>query len=95
MYKFQTSFISDYRKRYGLTIREFCKKCNISTQSYYKIIRNDFNVMSSTVFRICKTLKINLSEFVYKCWHETLQLEFLRVIIFVSKGAGLFVKKGS
>lgn len=53
--------IKDYIKQQGITIKEFCERCNISYGQYRRIL-NDDNVYISALFRVSRFLKIPFCE---------------------------------
>ncbi len=55
--KVNAEIITEYINSNGLTNKEFCRQCNISLSTFYRIVRGgDFNLKS--LFRVAK--KINL-----------------------------------
>lgn len=54
----KTELITNYIKQNGLTIKEFCKLCNISQNSYYRIMNGKTNIRILTFYRIL--VKINV-----------------------------------
>lgn len=48
----KTELIANYIKQNKLTIKEFCKRCKISQETYYRIMNGCTNIRSSTLYRI-------------------------------------------
>ena len=57
-----SKLILEYRKANRLTIKEFCKKCNISAPTYYKLLKygNDYQI--TTLFNIARAMNVSISE---------------------------------
>ena len=58
---YRTCFITDYIKFKHLTIESFCKKCNIEVADYEKVMNNSTEVEVETLLRICKVIKLHIS----------------------------------
>ena len=56
----KTELITNYIKSHKLTIKEFCMRCKISTNIYYKIINNKINIKINNLFKIANLLKIDV-----------------------------------
>ncbi len=54
MARFRTEPIKDYIKQNNLTIKEFCKRCEISFGTYYKFMSGTTNINIRIVYRILK-----------------------------------------
>ena len=60
--KLNIKIIEDYIRTNNLTIKDFCKQCNISVSTFYRIIQGkDFNLLS--LFRIAKTINLPIHKF--------------------------------
>lgn len=60
--RINAQLILNYIKENKLTKRKFCKQCNISLYSFYKIIHDkNFNILY--LFRVAKRLGIHVCEF--------------------------------
>ena len=56
------ALITEYIKTNHLTKKEFCKQCEISTSTFYKIMEGkNFNLIS--LFRIAKRMNVDLCRF--------------------------------
>lgn len=62
-YKFE--LIEKFRRENKLGVEEFCKKCKIAMQTYYKIKNQLLNVRASAVFKIAKVINCNMYELYY------------------------------
>lgn len=61
-YKINYKIIEEYITANQLTITEFCKQCEISTSTYYRIMRGkDFTLIS--LFRIAKRMNRKIYTF--------------------------------
>lgn len=59
---FNTQIISDYIKKNNLTQKDFCNKCNISINTYKKIITGkNFRLLS--LYKIAKVINIPFHNF--------------------------------
>ena len=58
------NMINEYIIKNNLTIKEFCKKCNISCSIYYKIVNNRCNFRLNALFKIARELKVNVWQIV-------------------------------
>lgn len=57
--KVKTEVIDNYRKENKLTVEQFCKKCNITKNAYYKFMKNQLDkVNASVLYNIAVTLHI-------------------------------------
>lgn len=54
-----TEKIRTYIQENQLSKTEFCKRCGFSIQTLSKILSGDLNIMTSTLFRIVKGMKLN------------------------------------
>lgn len=54
----KTEIIIDYRKANNLTVEEFCKKCNISKQVYYKLMKSNLNFRAEALYNIGKNTNL-------------------------------------
>lgn len=62
MNELKFNIITKYIETQNITIKEFCKQCNISTSTYYRIMKGkDFNLIS--LFRIAKKMNIRIHIF--------------------------------
>ncbi len=60
--KLNVEIIEEYIKTNNLTIKDFCKQCNISISTFYRIMHGkDFNLLS--LFRIAKKINVPIHEF--------------------------------
>ncbi len=60
--KLNIQIIEKYIKTNNLTKKEFCKQCNISTSTFYRIMQGkDFNLLS--LFRIAKKMNVPIHQF--------------------------------
>ncbi len=60
--KLNVKLIEKYIKTNNLSIKNFCKQCNISTSTFYRIMQGkDFNLLS--LFRIAKNMNLPIHEF--------------------------------
>ena len=57
---FNHEIVKTYLKENHLTIKEFCKICNIKYYNFRQIMKNDLNIYSNVLYRVCKTTKIKL-----------------------------------
>ena len=64
MVKVQVEIIDNYRKEHSLTIRQFCKKCGISLQSYYKFINGQLHIRITVFLKILRTMKNKSSDII-------------------------------
>ena len=48
----KTELITNYIEQNHLTIKEFCAKCQISKNTYYKIMKGNTNIYSMTMYKI-------------------------------------------
>ena len=48
----KTELITAYLQQNNLTIKEFCKRCNISVDTYYRIMQGDTHIRITTFYRI-------------------------------------------
>lgn len=53
--------IKKYIKDNKLTIKEFCKLCNISVSAYYRVVNNK-NCRFSHIFKISRLMKIRVHQ---------------------------------
>ena len=61
---FNQKIINNYLKSHHLTIKQFSEKCNIRYYNYRQIMKNDLNVYSNVLYRICKIINIKLSDLI-------------------------------
>ena len=61
---FKTEIINNYLKTNNLTIKKFCERCNIKYYNFRQIMKNDLNVYSSIIYRVCKTMNIKLADLI-------------------------------
>ncbi len=54
-----TKLISDYIKNNNLTKKEFCKQCNISKSTFYKIMAGK-NYYLIALFKIAKKMGVKI-----------------------------------
>lgn len=54
--------IINYLRDNKLSKLKFCKTCNISYQSLIRILEGDSKVKLITVYKICKTINVELKE---------------------------------
>ncbi|MDE7158169.1 MAG: helix-turn-helix domain-containing protein [Clostridiales bacterium] len=60
--KMNVALIAEYITANQLTVKEFCKRCDISVSTYYRIMQgNDCKLLS--LFRIAKTMNVLLQQF--------------------------------
>ncbi len=57
-----TDIIKKYLDDNGLSIKEFCRQCKISTSSFYRIMQ-DKNFRIISLFKIAKKLNIPIHKF--------------------------------
>lgn len=57
----KTELITDYIKRNNLTIKEFCKRCKISTNTYYRIMSGETRIRIIAIYNILTEMNV-LSE---------------------------------
>lgn len=63
--KMNVNLITEYIAANQLTVKEFCKQCQISTSTYYRIMSGkDCNLLS--LFHIAKAMNIPLQQFFIK-----------------------------
>lgn len=48
----KTELITNYIKLNNLTIKEFCKRCQISQKTYYRIMHGETNIRISSMYKI-------------------------------------------
>ena len=53
--------IKNYIKENKLTIKEFCKLCNISVSAYYRVVNNK-NCRFSHIFNLLRLMKIRVHQ---------------------------------
>lgn len=57
--KVKTEVIDKYRKENNLTVEQFCKKCNISKNAYYKFMKSQLTMVKIDVlYNIAVTLNV-------------------------------------
>ncbi len=62
--KLNVQMITDYMKNNGLTKKEFCKQCQISTSTLYRIMHGEnFNFKIISLFKIAKKINLKLCQF--------------------------------
>lgn len=54
--------IKEHIKTNNLTKREFCKQCNISVSTLYKILQGKTNFDLVFIFRIAKSMKVEVKD---------------------------------
>lgn len=54
----KTELITNYIQQNNLTIKEFCKQCKISHNTYRKIMNGETNIRISTMYKILVKIKI-------------------------------------
>ncbi len=60
--KLNVQIIEEYIKTNNLTKKDFCKQCNISVSTFYRIMHGkDFNLLS--LFRIAKNMNVPIHKF--------------------------------
>ena len=52
--------IKDYLKEHNLTIKQFCKICDIKYYNYTQLRLGDGNIKAEVLFKLCKTTNIRL-----------------------------------
>lgn len=61
---FNINVIKNYLKENNLTIKKFCKICNIKYYNYRQMIKNDFNIYSNVLYKVCRTINIKLADLI-------------------------------
>lgn len=54
----KTELITDYIKQNHLTIKEFCKKCKMSPNTYYRIMKGATNINIRIIYNIAVEMNI-------------------------------------
>lgn len=63
--KVKTEVIDNYRKQNKLTVHQFCRKCNISENAYYKFMKSQFSkIRISVVYNIAVTLNMHCEDLI-------------------------------
>jgi len=60
--KIKTSLINKFMRENNINKREFCKLSKISHSALNKIYNNDFDFDIVYLFRVCKTIKVELRD---------------------------------
>lgn len=61
---FNYEIIKDYLIENHLTIKQFCQLCNIKYYNFRQIAKNDLNVRSNVLYKICKTMNMKLRDII-------------------------------
>ena len=56
------ALIESYIGENFLTYAEFCKRCGISTQTFYKIRKNLSNVRLNAILKIARAINVELKD---------------------------------
>ncbi len=56
--------IKDYLKQNHLTIKEFCKACNIKYYNYRQLMLGDGNIKAGKLYKICFVTKLYLKDLI-------------------------------
>lgn len=56
--KVNTELIDNYRKENNLTVKQFCKKCDITKYAYYKFMKSQLNIPISILYNIVVTTNL-------------------------------------
>lgn len=59
-----SKIIKDYLKENDFTIKKFCEVYNIKYYNYRQITKNDLNVRSKVLYKVCKTINVKLANFI-------------------------------
>lgn len=62
--KFNTEIVKNYIKEKGLTVKQFCKLCNISYYNYLQFMKSNFNIYASKVVKISNVLNVYLKDLI-------------------------------
>lgn len=62
MARFRTEPIADYIKQNNLTIKEFCKRCEISSGTYYKFMSGTTDINIRIIYRILKETNLRCQD---------------------------------
>lgn len=57
-------FITNYINENNLTIKQFCKLCDIKYYNYRQFMLCDGNIKADVLFKVCKTINIKLKDLV-------------------------------
>lgn len=60
----KTELIENYRKENNLTVHRFCKKCDISEQTYYKFMNGQLNLRLSIILKILRTMNVRAGDII-------------------------------
>lgn len=58
--KFKTDVIVNYIKKNGLTIKQFCKHCEITYYRFNQFMKSDYNITVPPLIKMADFLKVNL-----------------------------------
>lgn len=59
-----SNIIYDYLRKNNLSVKKFCKICNISYYQFHKMLTNISGVYSNVLFNVCKTMNIKLKDLI-------------------------------
>lgn len=54
----KTELITNYIRQNNLTVKEFCKQCQISQKTYYRIMNGETKIRIITMYKILVQTKI-------------------------------------